>query len=168
MHAQERLTSGAMNAGEPTPPLRVRSASPIVFDSPKSMILRVSCRASWAVPSAGGPSVAPPPPPLPIGAPCTHCLRHGDPMHAQERLTAAATAAAATVPRPPNHHQVFGLEIAVHDPMPVQHREPGRQLSHQVACLHLCQRSTAVQVALARPAEHGPAFLSVERGVFCL
>eukprot|EP01047_Picozoa_sp_COSAG01_P030927 COSAG01_NODE_2173_length_8229_cov_287.185855_9_plen_199_part_00 len=28
-------------------------------------------------------SPAPLPPP-PIGAPCTHCLRHGDPMHAQE------------------------------------------------------------------------------------
>jgi hypothetical protein len=23
-------------------------------------------------------------PPPPIGAPCTHWLRHGDPMHAQE------------------------------------------------------------------------------------
>jgi hypothetical protein len=31
-----------------------------------------------------------PPPPPPIDAPCTHCLRHGDPMHAQERLTADA------------------------------------------------------------------------------
>jgi hypothetical protein len=31
-------------------------------------------------------------PPPPIDAPCTQCLGHGDPMHAQERLTAAATA----------------------------------------------------------------------------
>jgi hypothetical protein len=29
--------------------------------------------------------------PPPTDAPCTHWLRHGDPMHAQERLTAAAT-----------------------------------------------------------------------------
>jgi hypothetical protein len=27
----------------------------------------------------------------PIDAPCTQCLRHGDPMHAQERLTATAS-----------------------------------------------------------------------------
>jgi hypothetical protein len=31
-----------------------------------------------------------PPPPPPIDAPCTQYLRHGDPMHARERLTAAA------------------------------------------------------------------------------
>jgi hypothetical protein len=31
-------------------------------------------------------------PPSPIDAPCPQCLRHGDPMHAQERLTAAAVA----------------------------------------------------------------------------
>jgi hypothetical protein len=37
------------------------------------------------------PHHAPPPPPRPpIDAPCTQCFRHGDPMHAQERLTAAA------------------------------------------------------------------------------
>jgi hypothetical protein len=35
----------------------------------------------------------PPPPPPPIDAPCTRCLRHGDPMHDQERLTASAAAA---------------------------------------------------------------------------
>jgi hypothetical protein len=29
--------------------------------------------------------------PPPIDAPCTQCLRHGDPMHAQERLTASAS-----------------------------------------------------------------------------
>jgi hypothetical protein len=50
------------------------------------------------------------PPPPPIDAPCTQYLRHGDPMHARERLTAAAaspvrrccqarTAARALTPR---------------------------------------------------------------------
>eukprot|EP01047_Picozoa_sp_COSAG01_P033059 COSAG01_NODE_2417_length_7736_cov_7.862511_3_plen_196_part_00 len=43
----------------------------------------------------GGPSPAWPPPP-PIDAPCTQCLRHGDPMHAHERLTVAAAAAGQT------------------------------------------------------------------------
>jgi hypothetical protein len=35
-------------------------------------------------------------PPPPIDAPCTQCLRHGDPIHARKGLTAAA---AAAVPR---------------------------------------------------------------------
>jgi hypothetical protein len=43
----------------------------------------------------------PPPPPPPIDAPCTQCLRHGDPMHAQERLTAAAAAVSAPAPATP-------------------------------------------------------------------
>jgi hypothetical protein len=30
-----------------------------------------------------------------IDAPCTQCLRHGDPMHAQERLTDSFSAAAS-------------------------------------------------------------------------
>jgi hypothetical protein len=50
----------------------------------------------WAAAAAAAAAAATPagcgggPPPLtPIDAPCTQCLRHGDPMHAQERLTAA-------------------------------------------------------------------------------
>eukprot|EP01047_Picozoa_sp_COSAG01_P001108 COSAG01_NODE_23_length_37704_cov_30.005877_48_plen_106_part_00 len=35
------------------------------------------------------PTATPPPTRPPIDAPCTHCLRHGDPMHAQKRLTSA-------------------------------------------------------------------------------
>jgi hypothetical protein len=39
----------------------------------------------------------------PITAPCTHCLRHGDPLHAQERLTLrCAISGAGTVPSSPS------------------------------------------------------------------
>jgi hypothetical protein len=39
--------------------------------------------SSSRAPIGDDPSPPPPPPP-PIGAPCPHCLRHGDPMHAQQ------------------------------------------------------------------------------------
>jgi hypothetical protein len=38
------------------------------------------------------PSWSPSPPPPPIDAPCTECLRHGDPIQASKGLTAAAAA----------------------------------------------------------------------------
>jgi hypothetical protein len=42
--------------------------------------------SAWAAaaPAPLPPLTPPPPRPPPIGAPCTHCLRHGDPMHAQK------------------------------------------------------------------------------------
>jgi hypothetical protein len=38
--------------------------------------------------------------PPPIDAPCTQCLRHGGPIHAQKGLTLAAAAAVPTIPEP--------------------------------------------------------------------
>eukprot|EP01047_Picozoa_sp_COSAG01_P012038 COSAG01_NODE_535_length_15804_cov_33.841452_3_plen_221_part_00 len=49
------------------------------------------CRASRPAWTATPP---PPLPPPPIDAPCPQCLRHSDPMHAQQRLTSGEGVAA--------------------------------------------------------------------------
>jgi hypothetical protein len=60
---------------------------------------RLSPRMSSPATASSG--LTPPPPlPPPIGAPCTQCLRHGDPLHAKERLTAATAAQLRGAVRP--------------------------------------------------------------------
>jgi hypothetical protein len=58
--------------------------------SPSSRAASVPSTAYGQRPTRSAPSAAP------IDAPCPQYLRHGNPMHAQERLTVAAVAAAAT------------------------------------------------------------------------
>jgi hypothetical protein len=86
--------AAAARVGEPPPPaaeMGLRSPSSELVGEARDAVRRVPRRdRGWCD--------APPPP---IDAPCTHCLRHGDPMHAQERLTAAAAAAAAASLRHP-------------------------------------------------------------------
>jgi hypothetical protein len=55
----------------------------------KALTVAIACRWISANSSSASASPARAPPPPPIDAPCTQRLRHGDPMHAQERLTAA-------------------------------------------------------------------------------
>jgi hypothetical protein len=72
-------------------------------------------------------SEASPPLPPPTGAPCTRCLRHSDPVHAQERLTAAAHAAAHAVAAARGGREVeVGEHLAELRPLPLllHHREP--------------------------------------------
>jgi hypothetical protein len=66
----------------PTVPARCAAAPPRSWPSPHR-----SSRAAAPGPPRLRRPAAPPPP---IDAPCAHCLRHGDPMHAKIRLTAAA------------------------------------------------------------------------------
>jgi hypothetical protein len=54
----------------------------------------------------------PPPPPPPIGAPCTQCLRHSDPIHARNALTAAAAAVLGAARR----RAAVGLDRAMVQP----------------------------------------------------
>jgi hypothetical protein len=46
------------------------------------------CRRPWR---------DPPPPTPPVDAPCPQCLRHGDPMHAQERLTGCRSLSSSSI-----------------------------------------------------------------------
>jgi hypothetical protein len=97
--------------------------------------------ASWpnlrpSVPAPCGPS-PPPPPPSPIDAPCPHCLRHGDLIHARKGLTAAAV-----VPR----HQRAGQlrQPAVQHRHPVVHR---RRHLQQLATAPPCIRASEVRAS---------------------
>ena len=66
------------------------------------------------------------PPPPPIDAPCTQCLRHGDPIHAKKGLTLAAAAAVPTIPEPhassqaqQTHHPIIYISSSATDDGPV-------------------------------------------------
>jgi hypothetical protein len=141
MHAKERLTA---TAAAPPPVLLLLLLLLLLPDCARSLALTrcssLSCDS--AAPCASPPGVgavslvyscirsgsAAPPPPPPIDAPCTQCIRHGDPMHAQERLTAAAAAAPAG--RSELRHKLLRLGGGERGHLFNQHRDKNRT-THQ-------------------------------------
>jgi hypothetical protein len=95
---------------------------------------------------------SPPPLPPPIDAPCTQCLRHGDPIHAQERLTLAA---ATTVVAVASVRQGSGGD-------PTERGDAGRDAPRLLLVRSSCD-TTAAAGRLGLCAAPVPA-LAVERG----
>jgi hypothetical protein len=80
----------------PAPPAPPPAASSPPGDAPRG------CR-SVRRPQFPPPRPAPRRAPAPIDAPCTRCLRHGDPIHARKGLTSAAPARAPGARAPGVH-----------------------------------------------------------------
>jgi hypothetical protein len=126
-------------------------------DAPASTAKTSSPSASvLAQHNAGSPLGTPPPPP--IDAPCPQCLRHGDPMHAKERLTASAAAAAAAAAGPVRLPHTVGASRACQlgGACVSVERGMGRVMAHRQRQEHPSQPLHPAQVRVGRQRPQRP------------